>query len=101
VQAPADWASPCRLHEVAVTTVPVLMKTFGASGIDFLKLDIEGAELDVLTGSLPWLPATRVVFAELHERIVRGCEAIFTAATSGRSNSRDGGGEKVLSIRLD
>jgi FkbM family methyltransferase len=100
VQAPADCTSPSRLHEVAVTTVPDLMKKFQASGIDFLKLDIEGSEHDLLAGSPLWLRATRIVFAELHERIVPGCEAIFAAATAGRSNSRDGG-EKVLSTRFD
>jgi FkbM family methyltransferase len=40
VQAPADCASPSRLHDISVTTVPDLMKRFHASGIDFLKLDI-------------------------------------------------------------
>jgi FkbM family methyltransferase len=100
VQAPADCASPSRLHQVAVTTVPDLMQRFEASGIDLLKLDIEGAEHDLLKGSPPWLDATRVIFAELHERIVPGCEAIFAAATAGRSNSRDRG-EKILSIRPD
>ena len=101
VQAPADSASPSRLHEVAVTTVPDLMKRFAASGVDFLKLDIEGAEHDLLIGQPAWLEATRVVFAELHERIVPGCEAVFAAATANRKNSGDDRGEKILSIRLD
>lgn len=101
VQAPADCASPTRLHQVAVTTVPDLMRRFEASGIDFLKLDIEGAEHDLVKGHPDWLDATRVVFAELHERIVPGCEAVFAAATANRSNSVDGRGEKVLSIRPD
>jgi FkbM family methyltransferase len=101
VQAPADCASPPRLHEVAVTTVPDLMKQFGFAGIDVLKLDIEGAEHDLVKGQPDWLGATRVVFAELHERIVPGCEAIFAAATANRSNSVDDRGEKILSIRRE
>jgi FkbM family methyltransferase len=101
VQAPADCASPSRLHQVAVTTVPDLMQRFEASGIDFLKLDIEGAEHDLVKGQPDWLGATRVVFAELHERIVPGCEAVFAAATANRSNSVDDRGEKALSIRRD
>jgi FkbM family methyltransferase len=101
VQSPADTASPLRLHEVAVKTVPDLMKRFGVSGIDFLKLDIEGAEHDLMKGQPDWLAATRVVFAELHERIVPGCEAVFAAATANRSNSVDDRGEKILSIRQD
>jgi FkbM family methyltransferase len=101
VQAPADSVAPSRLHEVAVTTVPDLMTRFGASGVDFLKLDIEGAEHDLLTGQPSWLDATRVVFAELHERIVPGCEAVFAAATANRKNSTDDHGEKIRSIRPD
>jgi FkbM family methyltransferase len=98
VQAPADCASPTPLHDIAVTTVPSLMQRFQASGVDFLKLDIEGAEHDLLKAAPAWLGATRIVFAELHERIVPGCEAIFAGATADRSNSLDGRGEKVLSI---
>ncbi len=101
VRAPADAAAPSRLQEVAVTTVPDLMKRFEASGIDILKLDIEGAEHDLLMAQPPWLQSTRVVFAELHERIVLGCEAVFAAATADRKNSADDRGEKILSIHLD
>ncbi len=101
IQTPADCVSPSTLHEVAVTTVPELMKKFGASGIDFLKLDIEGAEHGVLVGQPPWLDATRIVLAELHERIVPGCEAVFADATAGRTNSIDVRGEKILSICRD
>jgi FkbM family methyltransferase len=97
VQAPADCASPSRLHEVAVTTVPDLMQRFETSGIDLLKLDIEGAEHDLMKGHPDWLGTTRVIFAELHERIVPGCEAVFAAATTNRNNSADRG-EKILSI---
>ncbi len=98
VQAPADRASPPRLHESEVTTVPELMKRYHASGIDLLKLDVEGAEHDLLQGQPDWLAATRIVLAELHERIVPGCEAIFAAATAKRINSADARGEKILSI---
>jgi FkbM family methyltransferase len=98
VQAPADCASPSRLHDVAVITVTDLMKRFHASGIDFLKLDIEGAEHDLLKSSPSWIDATRIIFAELHDRIVPGCEAIFAEMTANRDNSICGSGEKILSV---
>lgn len=36
--------------------------------IDFLKMDIEGAEVDVLTGVAPQLPNVRVLFVEFHSQ---------------------------------
>jgi hypothetical protein len=47
------------------------------------------------------LDTTRVVLAELHERIVPGCEAVFAAAIANRSSSAADRGEKILSIRPD
>jgi len=97
VPAPAGCADPAPLHEVEVTTLPAIMAAHGADGIDLLKLDIEGSEHQLLSGDTGWVAATRVILAELHDRIVPGCEAAFDAATTGRLNSRDGG-EKVMSI---
>lgn len=101
VQQSADCAMPTRLHEVPVTTVPDLMRRFHASGIDLLKLDIEGAEHDLLQGRPDWIDNTRVILAELHERIVPGCEAVFADATATRRNLADASREKILSIHPD
>jgi FkbM family methyltransferase len=101
VQAPADCASPSRLHDVAVTTVSDLMRRFHAPGIDFLKLDVEGAEHDLLKGQPAWIDKTRIIFAELHDRIIPGCEAVFADATANRRNFVDTSGEKILSVNPD
>jgi hypothetical protein len=90
-----------RLHDVAVTTVPDLMRRFHAPGIDFLKLDVEGAERDLLKGQPGWIDKTRIIFAELHDRIVPGCEAVFADATANRRNFVDTSGEKILSVNPD
>jgi FkbM family methyltransferase len=97
VQDPADCASPRTLHSVAVTTIPALMKEFGAIGIDILKLDIEGAEYDLLKEPPSWLSSTRVIMAETHDRIVPGCKSIFDRATANRINM-SGDGEKIISV---
>jgi FkbM family methyltransferase len=97
VQKPADNASPRTLHDVEVTCIPALLKAFGKDGIDLLKLDIEGGEYDLLNDLPAWLQSTRVIFAELHERIVPGCEELFRRVTANR-RSIDAHGEKVLSI---
>lgn len=44
--------------------------------LDLLKMDIEGAELDVLSlAPERWLPRVRMIMVELHERYRKGCAA--------------------------
>jgi FkbM family methyltransferase len=49
--------------------------------VDIVKLDIEGAEKQVLAeGYESWLPRTRLLIVELHDRMVPGCsKALFSA----------------------
>lgn len=84
------------LQLVDVTTIDELMAEHGASGIDLLKLDIEGAELALLKDCPPWLASTRTIIAELHDRVVLGCSEAFERATCGRTKIECG--EKVLSV---
>jgi FkbM family methyltransferase len=97
VQTPTDCASPRMLHDVEITTIPAILKEFQKDGIDLLKLDIEGGEYDLLSDQPAWLQSTRVIFAELHERIVPGCEELFKLVTANR-RALDKSGEKVLSV---
>jgi FkbM family methyltransferase len=54
----------------------------GRDIIDILKLDIEGAELNVFTkGDLSWLKKVRTIIIELHDRIQPGCTEAFISAT--------------------
>ncbi len=49
--------------------------------IDILKIDIEGSELEVFTENYEyWLPRTRILIVETHDRYRRGCcKAVFNA----------------------
>ena len=97
VQTPTDCASPKILHDVEITTIPAILAEFQKDGIDLLKLDIEGGEYDLLSDLPAWLQSTRVICAELHERIVPGCEDLFKRVTAKR-RALGTNGEKVLSI---
>ena len=99
VQAPNDCALPKTLHEVEVTTVPAILEELQSDGVDVLKLDIEGGEYELLKDRPGWLGRTRILLAELHDRIVPGCESLFKAVTADRASSVSG--EKVLSVKLD
>ena len=97
ISKPADCPSATTLHDVDVITVPMLLRQFNKTGIDILKLDIEGSEYELLKERPEWLDKTRVLFAELHDRIVPGTTAVFQRATAGRKNSVSG--EKCLSAQ--
>jgi FkbM family methyltransferase len=99
VPDPRDCRAPTFLQVADTTTIEALMDQFGARGIDIVKLDIEGAEKDVLEASAAWLPKTSVIAVELHDRIQAGCTAAFEAATQGMATARMGG-DKVIAYPL-
>jgi FkbM family methyltransferase len=95
--ADANCPDPVFHHVTETLTISSLLTQFGKVGIDILKLDIEGAEIEVFESSASWIGRTRVMSVELHERFRSGCESAFEEATRGRSNSV-GCGEKILSV---
>jgi FkbM family methyltransferase len=98
VQQPADCGSAEVLHDVRVTTIEAILSDHGSRGIDLLKLDIEGSELDLLNTRPDWINITRVIAAELHDRIAPGCTAAFQSAMEGRIQLPRNG-EKVISLQ--
>jgi FkbM family methyltransferase len=97
VDQPKDNVSSAVIASVERITIPSILKDFGFSGIDIAKIDIEGAELDLLTSNIGWLDETTAVCVELHDRIVSGCSDAWENATAGRFNSKLEG-EKFLSL---
>jgi FkbM family methyltransferase len=95
--ADTNCPDPVFQHVTEALTISSLLTQFDKTGIDILKLDIEGAELEVFESSASWISRTKVISVELHERFRCGCESAFTKATQGRSNSV-GAGEKNLSV---
>ena len=63
-----------------------------------LKLDIEGAEFELLEKDMAGLKKIPAVFAELHDRFVPGCEDLFFKFSKDRILIK-GRGEKYLSIK--
>ncbi len=61
-----------------------VMRIAEVSAIDLLKMDIEGAELEVFSADCrEWLPKVRVLIVELHDRVKPGCAQAFYKALSG------------------
>jgi FkbM family methyltransferase len=61
--------------------IPAIMALHNQLTVDIVKLDIEGAEKQVFANGFDrWLPHTRLLIVELHDRMVPGCsKALFAA----------------------
>jgi FkbM family methyltransferase len=86
------------MHSCRGISLRSLMMEYKTDRIDILKLDIEGAEIEILETAAEWLPNTRSIFAELHDRFATGCSEAFDIATAGMTVSIHG--EKRFARRL-
>jgi FkbM family methyltransferase len=95
-------SSPNKLRsigqKVQCITVSDLLKEYYIDSIDILKLDIEGAEREVLEHSDAWIDKVKVIVAELHDRICVGCDRAFYLATQS-FNRFQKNGEKVIAYK--
>lgn len=83
--------------EVAAITVPRALEMMGASAIDLLKLDIEGAELELFAKRpLPWLQRINLLVIELHDRLRPGCAQVLYRALDQRQFVQEIRGENVF-----
>jgi FkbM family methyltransferase len=82
IENPQDepWAFRARSAEaeepgaVEAISIPALLRSQGWDKADFVKLDIEGAELELLVdGRATWLTNVAVMAIELHDRFRNGC----------------------------
>jgi FkbM family methyltransferase len=73
-----------------------LMAELGWDEVDLLKLDVEGAEVDILSTSGPWLGRVGALAVELHDRIRPGCSDALQRALDGRTHQAQQVGEYLL-----
>lgn len=70
-------------ERIRALTLDTIMEHHGLVSIDYLKLDIEGAEKDVFECQTnAWLAKTRLIVAEFHDAFRPGATAAATAALS-------------------
>jgi FkbM family methyltransferase len=67
--------------QVTATTVPHLLADYNIDFIDLLKVDIEGAEKEVLAEAEAWIERVGVIIMEPHDRFHPGCTEAFLNAT--------------------
>ncbi len=78
-------------------TVHELMQLHRIERLDLLKMDIEGAEIEVLAGADQWINQVRALIVELHDRFRPGCrESLLAAARNGSFRIYEQGENTVL-----
>lgn len=86
-QDAADWAFRVehdhfrQENQIEGLRVHTLIDRCGEAQVSLLKMDIEGAELEVLGDAQAWIGRVRNIVVELHERLRPGCDAAFEEAT--------------------
>ena len=76
-----------RIGSVPGLTIDAILREAGEAQVDLLKVDIEGAEREVMEGSGEWIDKVGVFMIELHDEIKSGCSKAFHDAT--RDFSKD------------
>jgi FkbM family methyltransferase len=85
------------LESVNTISVDEILGRLGYERVFVLKMDIEGAEYDLMKRSSTWLSKVDIFLVELHERIVPGSVDAFEACNKDRLVVRDSGG-KLISV---
>lgn len=62
-------------------TVDAILRDAGENRVDLLKIDIEGAEREVMSSAADWIDRVGVLMIELHDEIKPGCSDAFHSAT--------------------
>ena len=78
-----EWAAEAAADTLEAISLEEILVRSGADVLDVVKLDIEGAEKEVFRAEFEtWLPKTRLLIVELHDRMVPGCsKSLFDAVS--------------------
>jgi Methyltransferase FkbM domain len=84
---------------VSGITIVELLRQYGYSSIDIVKMDIEGAGREVFSADYyPWLVNTKILIVELHDHLKPGCSQAFNSAIAGLGFHRMQRGENTILI---
>lgn len=75
---PGDPADSGRAAVDSLTLREIILREFGEGGVDFVKMDVEGTEWEIL--ALPtWAPLVRYLLIELHDLSASSAELLERA----------------------
>lgn len=81
-------------------TVEQILKESGLDTIDILKMDVEGAEKEILVKDASrWMKCVKVMIVELHDHVVPGCKEALHRATENIYFETFQMGENLVLVR--
>ncbi|MBL7965022.1 MAG: FkbM family methyltransferase [Flavobacteriales bacterium] len=87
--------------DVEVITMSDLFKKYNIDRVSLLKIDIEGAELELFSGpDLSWLERVDALAIELHDHVRPGCGDAFFKAMTKQPWNYTVHGEMILCKRI-
>jgi FkbM family methyltransferase len=82
---------------VPALSIEDIMLQQGWNHIDMVKLDVEGSEKEIFSsGYQNWLPKTRVLIVEVHDRMKKGCSKSLLNAVNSFNFSMEIAGENLV-----
>ena len=82
---------------VSAISIDSIMTRYGLKYIDILKIDIEGSEKELFEKNFEkWLPYTKIIMIELHDRMKKDCSKTFFKALLSYDFSIDLKGENII-----
>lgn len=89
-------------NTVKAFTVESIMEIMKTDYIDILKIDIEGAEKEIFeSGYEDWLPLTKIIIIETHDRYKKGSSKSVLSAISEYDFSLELSGENLIFYNND
>jgi len=86
-------------NSIRSVTISEIMQQFNLKEIDLLKIDIEGAEKELFSDNYEdWLPKTKVLYIELHDRYRKGTSTSFFKAIINYDFSVRPGRENLICV---
>jgi hypothetical protein len=86
----------------AFTTVSKIEGVLGLNKVLTINIDIEGAEKELFGSNFErWIPRTKCIIIELHDRMKKGCSKSFFKAISQYNFSCELRGENLILINLE
>lgn len=83
---------------IPAISIDRILEKYGITSIDVLKIDIEGAEVEVLSGHPNWLGCVKNLIIELHDRFRPGCkETLENALTNYTCTFSTSGENRIYS----
>ena len=84
-------------HTVKAYTIKEIKELMNTNEIDLLKIDIEGSEKEIFeNGYEEWLPDTKIVIVETHDRYKKGTSKAVFSATSKYNFDLEISGENLV-----